>query len=92
MCISSTFSGMCANACTASVWKSTPCFLHTSPMAASGSMVPISLFAAMMETSTVSGRMAASIASAETMPVSSTGITVTSQPCFSSACALCRIA
>ena len=60
-------------ACTASVWKSTPCFLHTAASSAMGSMVPISLLAVMMDTSVVSGRMAASSCSGVTKPYSSTG-------------------
>ena len=64
---------MWPTACTASVWKSTLCARQTAPISAMGSIVPISLFAAMTLTRIVSGRMAASTCSGVTKPYSSTG-------------------
>jgi hypothetical protein len=55
---SSTFSGIFPTACVASQWKITPRSRHNRPISRIGWSVPISLFAAMIDTSTVSGRIA----------------------------------
>ena len=83
MFISSTSIGICPNACTASVWNNTPCSCAIRPISLTGWMVPISLFAVIMEIRIVSGRIAASNSSSFTLPFSSTFTYVISKPFFS---------
>ncbi len=70
----------------ASVCRRAPCVCTIAPIAASGWMVPISLFAAMTLTRMVRGVIAARSASRSTRPPVSTPSTVTSSPC----CRNCR--
>ena len=65
--------GTVPTAGTASVWNQTPRSRQSSPISGIGWMVPISLFAYMIVTSAVSGRMASATCFAVTRPRSSTG-------------------
>ena len=56
MCIALTSIGTLPAACAASVCNSAPCSWAIAPISASGCSVPISLFAAITETSTVPRR------------------------------------
>ena len=85
-------------ACAASTWKAIPRARTSAPIAAIGCSTPISLFAAMTLTSTVSARIAASTAAGSTSPPASTPSLVTSiAPSASSAAqtsstAVCSVA
>ena len=69
--------------CTTSLWKSTPASRVILPISAMGWMVPTSLLPCMIDTRTVSGRMALRTSSGSTRPPPSTGTLVNSQPRFS---------
>ena len=83
---------ICPAACTPSVWNMTPCARQTSPRARTGCIVPISLFAAIIVASIVSGRIAFSSSSGDTMPRPSTGSIVYSKPILPSHLTVSRIA
>ena len=84
--------GILPAAWTASTWKATPREAQTWPISATGCATPVSLFAAMTETSAVSGRIAAATDSAETTPRASGATRVTVYPSRSSASAAWRTA
>ena len=84
MPIASTSMGSFPAACTASVWNSTPFALHTLPISATGSTVPISLLANMTDTASVLSVMASATCSADTRPCLSTSKYVTWKPSRSS--------
>ena len=84
--------GRCPAACTASVWKGTPCSRQTAPISAMGRIEPISLLAYMTVTRQVSGRSAAATCAAVTVPIGPTGSSSTSKPCFSSFFSVCSTA
>ena len=90
--ISCTLIGICANACTASVWNITPLECAIAPSSLIGSTVPISLLANIMLASIVVSLIAASNSIGSTFPYSSTSRYVTSYPCFSSHSQVWRIA
>ena len=75
-----TSSGILPTAWAASVWKTTPRSWQNRPISAIGLIVPTSLLAAMIETSTVRSVIASATAWAETRPYSSQGTIVISQP------------
>ena len=87
-----TSSGMCPKACTASVWNRIPLPASILPISAMGWMDPISLFAVITDTRTVSGRIAFSSSSSLTIPSSSTPTLVTSKPLLSRYLAVSSIA
>ena len=87
-----TSSGIWPKACTASVWNRIPLPSSIFPISAMGCMEPISLFAVITETRTVSGRMAFSSSSSFTIPSESTFTLVTSNPLFSRYFAVSRMA
>ncbi len=91
-CHACTSTGIFPAAWTASTWKATPRPIQAAPISATGCTTPVSLFAAMTETSAVSGRMAAAIASACTTPRSSGATRVTVNPSRSRASAAWRTA
>ena len=68
---------------TASVWKTTPCFLQTAPISLIGCNVPISLLANIIVTNVVSSLIAFSTSSTLTTPFSGTSNNVISNPSFS---------
>ena len=80
----STLVGIRPTACTASLWKGTPRSRQSAPISATGWIVPTSLLAAMTETRTVSGRIAAATSAAATIPDGPTPTRVTSKPSRSS--------
>jgi len=80
---SSTMSGTRPAAPTASTWNGTPRARARRPISRTGWTVPISPLAAMIETSTVSSRMARATASGSTRPSASTLTYVIVQPRFS---------
>ena len=63
-----TSSGILPTAWAASVWKTTPRSWQSRPISAIGLIVPTSLLAAMIETSTVRSVRASATASADTPP------------------------
>ena len=65
---SSTFIGICPNACTASVWNNIPFSFASAPISARGCIDPISLLAAITDIKIVSGRIAAFNSSSLIMP------------------------
>jgi hypothetical protein len=80
----STSSGSLPAACEASVCSNTPLARQVFAMAAMSQVTPISLFASISDTSSVSGRSAARTASGSTRPVTSGSTSVTAKASFSS--------
>ena len=88
----STFTGSEPIACTASEWNGMPLSWQILPISVMGWIMPVSLFAYMTDTRTVSGRIADATASGLTRPSGSTGKRVFSKPSASRALTQLRTA
>ena len=87
-----TFIAICPTACTASVWNSAPWLWATLASSEIGSMVPISLFTSITDTSLVSSVINDDSISGDTIPSLSTGRYATGYPSRSMDSQACSIA